>query len=111
MSEAHDELTDEPPIGGHTNTNSNLTKRYTPRPVALQLLAIALFFLFELTNYASATSISHQSGPAGEQPSLERRKSIPHNVTHKLNQSTNAVAIVLIPVLVLASGLFAGQNQ
>ncbi|KAA1063859.1 hypothetical protein PGT21_026854 [Puccinia graminis f. sp. tritici] len=108
MSEAHDELTDEPPIGEHTITNSNLKKRYTPHPVALQLLAIALFFLSQLTNYASATSIGHQSGPAGEQPSLERRKSIPHNVTHNLNQSTNAVSIVLIPVLVLASGLFAG---
>ncbi|OAV97672.1 hypothetical protein PTTG_06683 [Puccinia triticina 1-1 BBBD Race 1] len=106
MSEAHEELTDEPPLGGHAVANSN--KKYTPHPLALSLLAIILFCLSGLPGGASATSIGYEHRPPAELPVLERRKSIPHNVTHDLNQSTNAVHIILIPVLVLASGLFAG---
>ncbi|KAH9449583.1 hypothetical protein MJO28_010708 [Puccinia striiformis f. sp. tritici] len=110
MSEAHDESTDEPPIGDHAIINRNHeNKNYTtPQSVAFKLLAISLFFLSDLTFGGSASTIGRQPGP-GELPLLERRKSIPHNVTHDLNKNSGTViSIVLIPVLVIASGLFAG---
>ncbi|PLW22406.1 hypothetical protein PCANC_25526 [Puccinia coronata f. sp. avenae] len=80
----------------------------TFRTAPLKLLAICLLCVSELVYGASASSISHQDQSGTALPDLEKRKSIPHRITHKLSQSTNPATIVLIPVLVLASGLFAG---
>lgn len=114
MSEALDELTDEPPIAGelpatiHEKRNpATIHKKRYPAASTSLLLYMSLWCFSELIGLASATAIDHPHVQP-DTPLLEKRKSIPHNVTHDLNQSTSALAVFLIPVLVLASGLFAG---
>lgn len=117
MSEALDELTDEPPIAGelpatiHEKRNpATIHKKRYPAASTSLLLYICLWCFSELIGLASATAIDHPHVQP-DTPLLEKRKSIPHNVTHDLNQSTSALAVFLIPVLVLASGLFAGNSS
>lgn len=105
MSEALDELTDEPPIAGELAATIH-KKRYPVASTSL-LLYISLWCFSELIGVGSATATDHHHVQP-DTPLLEKRKSIPHNVTHNLNESTSPLAIFLIPVLVLASGLFAG---
>lgn len=101
-TEAQDELADEPPI-------RKLAKQKNLWSPLFKYIATGLILLAQLPCVVFSTFVDNQRDlSAGF---VEKRNAISHPVNQHLNKSSStpsAITIILIPILVLASGLFAG---